>query len=553
MIRKVIIFFRNNYLLLALVLYGLFIIFYKWTGSFMGDEATYSQIAKESLWRNDYWTLHWKGDLWFEKPPVVIWLTALAFRFWGISETSAHIFPGLFSILSATVLYFLGQELFKNKIAGFFSGFVFLTCPLIFLYSRVNMMDIPVGMFLSLSMLALWKILAGKEKWFLVFGISTGMAVMIKSVIGLLSFSILFLLVIIFKKRKVFLSRFFLWGVAGFLAISAPWHIFMTIKFGGVFWRDYFGFHIWARFFQPILPVPWENNDQLSYFKLFFERSGIWAWIFAVSIIAIWAAYFLQKAKEREWKSWIKNHRRQWIFLFGWLMIVFLPFFLAQTKLPNYMVLAYFPLAIIVGGFLGYIFQTGRLGSLLFLCLLSLFNFLPSWRLRVSDFGEAHLLFPKILIRYFNFSDKGLIAVMLTGFLGVAIIFYIFRKKPKYSLQFSLIIIMGMNLLIPFNPYRNEFIKKLGGDISALAQNQSVQLYSVMKPNQYSFHCVGAFYLPINSKIEKLGERQMDIEPKNKLDNKRLCFIEKSFINDEAVRNAILLYEEGAVVNCAIK
>ena len=67
----------------------------------MGDEATYSQIAKEMLTDHSFFTLHWKQQVWLEKPPLIIWLTVLAFKFFGISETSAHIFPGIFGILSA--------------------------------------------------------------------------------------------------------------------------------------------------------------------------------------------------------------------------------------------------------------------------------------------------------------------------------------------------------------------------------------------------------------------------------------------------------------------
>jgi 4-amino-4-deoxy-L-arabinose transferase-like glycosyltransferase len=571
MIKRFVIFIRNNFPWIMLVLYGLFIIFYKWSGSFMGDEAIYSQVAKESLSNHSYLVLHWKGQLWFEKPPLIIWLTALSFKFFGISETSAHIFPGIFSILSAAILYKLGKELFKSKLAGFFSGFVFLTSPIIFLYSRVNMMDIPAGMFLALSFFAIWKIFEGHSKWWIIFGLTLGLTVMAKGVVGLLPLLALAPLVIIFKKRDAAVNIYSVLGLLIFLAIGAPWHIFMSLKFGMAFWKDYFGFHIFERFFYPILPYPWENNSWLAYFKLFFERSGIWIWIFAILALGILASllisflnrqkYFtknykagniLKKINYSYWMSWTRDRKNQLIFLSVWFLAVFLPFFLAETKLPNYMILAYFPMAILTGGFLDYIFESLKLKALLFLSALSLLNFLPSFRLRASDFGEAHILFPKILVRYLNLSDTGLIWILILSLVLILVFFQFFRKKPAYILNFSLFILIGMNLLVPFNPYRNEFIKGLGRDISSLSQNQLVVLYTLTKPAQYSFNNVGAFYLPVGSKIESLGKRQLDIKPKNETKDNQFCFIEKSFASKQAVNESILPYNEGTVVNCSV-
>ncbi len=520
----------------------------------MGDEATYSQIAKESLADNSYLALHWKGMLWFEKPPLMIWLTALAFRLGGISETTAHIFPGIFSILSAAVLCFLGKEFFGSKLAGFLAGFVFLTSPIIFLYSRVNMLDIPAGMFLALGILALWKIFDGNEKWWLVFGFSAGMTVMVKSAAGLLPFLMLVAAVIIFRKHEILKNKFFVYGLAVFFAVCAPWHIYMTVRFGGAFWQDYLGFHILERFFSPILPYPWEGNSRWAYFKLFFERSGIWAGVFLFALAGTFAAYSFKLSRQPDIFLWIKKQKKRQLFLLIWFLAVFLPFFFAWTKLPNYMVLAYFPLAVFAGGFLDYAFRIKNVRALAVLSFLSLLNFLPSFRLRASEFGEAHPLLPKILIRYFNFSDGALLAMMFLGFLGVAIFFWFFRKKKKYILALSFFILISMNTLIPFNPYRNEFIKKLGSDIAKISQNQPVELYAVMKPDQYSFHCVGAFYLPMGSKIENLGKRRMEVMPKDYLKSKQLCFIEKSFMKNESMaREAVLSYENGAVMNCAVE
>lgn len=242
----------------------------------MVDEATYSQIAKEALLKNSFLTPTWQQQPWFEKPPFIIWLTALSFKLFGVSETSAHLFPGIFGILSSIVLYKIGKELFKDSLAGFFAGFIFLTTPLILLYNRAVMMDIPVGFFISLSALAILKLTSkNKGAWWLVYFGAMGFGVLTKSIIGLLPLT--FLVFYAFNKQSLaFLkNKDFYKGFGLFFIIALPWHIYMSLKFGLTFWNDYLGFHIWTRLNSQIFPYPWEDANNFGYLKLLLLRSNL--------------------------------------------------------------------------------------------------------------------------------------------------------------------------------------------------------------------------------------------------------------------------------------
>ena len=50
------------------------------------DEAIYAQVAKEMVSSGDWITPHWNQQEFFQKPPLLIWLTALLFKVFGISE-----------------------------------------------------------------------------------------------------------------------------------------------------------------------------------------------------------------------------------------------------------------------------------------------------------------------------------------------------------------------------------------------------------------------------------------------------------------------------------
>jgi len=57
---------------LALLLFGVFLIFVRSTGSLDGDEAIYAQVARETLAQDSWLTLYWRGDVWLEKSPFFI-------------------------------------------------------------------------------------------------------------------------------------------------------------------------------------------------------------------------------------------------------------------------------------------------------------------------------------------------------------------------------------------------------------------------------------------------------------------------------------------------
>jgi predicted membrane-bound mannosyltransferase len=54
------------------------------------DEAIYAQVSKEMARGGGWLTPHWAHRPWFEKPPLLIWTTALLFKLFGVSEFCAR-------------------------------------------------------------------------------------------------------------------------------------------------------------------------------------------------------------------------------------------------------------------------------------------------------------------------------------------------------------------------------------------------------------------------------------------------------------------------------
>src|SRR2546428_13276021 len=81
---------------LAVLSYALFFYGLGSIGLVGPDEPRYAAIAREMVLTGDYITPRLYGMPWFEKPPLMYWLAALAYRLFGFQEAGAR-FPSALS------------------------------------------------------------------------------------------------------------------------------------------------------------------------------------------------------------------------------------------------------------------------------------------------------------------------------------------------------------------------------------------------------------------------------------------------------------------------
>ena len=62
------------------------------------DEAIYAQVAKEMVETGDWLTPHHGNEPWFEKPPLLIWMTAILFSAFEASEFWARAVPAFSAV-----------------------------------------------------------------------------------------------------------------------------------------------------------------------------------------------------------------------------------------------------------------------------------------------------------------------------------------------------------------------------------------------------------------------------------------------------------------------
>jgi 4-amino-4-deoxy-L-arabinose transferase-like glycosyltransferase len=80
------------------------------------DEPRYAEVAREMLIRRDFVTPTLGGLPWFEKPPLLYWMTMASYRVLGVSEYAARLGPALCGLLTAAFVYWIGKTIRNSQI-----------------------------------------------------------------------------------------------------------------------------------------------------------------------------------------------------------------------------------------------------------------------------------------------------------------------------------------------------------------------------------------------------------------------------------------------------
>ena len=130
------------------------------------DEGRYNSIPHEMLQSRDYILPTLNGVPYLEKPPLQYWLTAGVFVITGPQPWAGRLWPTIFALLTALALYlFMKREV--NERAAAISALVFLSSLHTLAMTRVNILDISFGFFVTVSLLSAFRFLKHGDRSFL--------------------------------------------------------------------------------------------------------------------------------------------------------------------------------------------------------------------------------------------------------------------------------------------------------------------------------------------------------------------------------------------------
>ena len=104
------------------------------------DEVNFAEISREMIITKDYLRVYVDFLPFWEKPPLFFWLQSICMRLFGIGEFAARLPNALCGILTLPLLYYMGKQLFHNRMGWLWAGAYFGSI-LPHLYFRSGIID----------------------------------------------------------------------------------------------------------------------------------------------------------------------------------------------------------------------------------------------------------------------------------------------------------------------------------------------------------------------------------------------------------------------------
>ena len=288
------------------------------------DEGRYAEIPREMVASGDWLTPRLNGIKYFEKPPLQYWATASAYTLFGEQPWSARLWPALSGMLCMLLVYFAGRHLFGTTVA-LYATLILAGSPGFIMVAQMNTLDMGLTLFMTATLLffllALREDAGPRSPWMLAAWASAALAVLSKGLIGIvLPGGVLIAYVLLQRDWKLLGRLRWGWGLAIFLAISAPWFILVQ-RANPEFLQFFFIHEHFARYAS-------ETH----------RRSGAW-WYF-VPVLAFAMLPWLPSLPRALLGGWrtapVRSTWHPRRFLTLWAVLIFAFFSVSGSKLQSY-------------------------------------------------------------------------------------------------------------------------------------------------------------------------------------------------------------------------
>jgi 4-amino-4-deoxy-L-arabinose transferase-like glycosyltransferase len=302
------------------------------------DEGRYAEVPREMLATGDWVTPRLNGVNYFEKPPLVYWVTAALEHTFGLNEWSVRAVPALFAIAGILLTYAAARGL-RDRITGLLAALVLGTSLLWFGVGHVPLLDTAMSVFMSGT---LFCFLLGvreepglRRRWlFMGLYASAALATLTKGLMGfMVTGAVMFLWLLVFNQWKRLRPMYLPTGVLLFLAIAAPWHVLAALR-NETWVHRYIVFEHFLRFLTPVAsrPGPWH----------------LFIWVVIGGLIP-WTGFLWSTGRDLAREGWRRRgeHAETW-FLITWVVFIVFFFSTSKSKLVPYVLPVFPALAVLV-------------------------------------------------------------------------------------------------------------------------------------------------------------------------------------------------------------
>jgi 4-amino-4-deoxy-L-arabinose transferase-like glycosyltransferase len=300
------------------------------------DEGRYAEIAREMFESGDWTTIRYNGLKYFEKPPLHLWATALAYQAFGVGDWQARLWSAISGAGGVVIAAFAARRWYGNR-AALLTGCVLLSAPAWNIAGHFNSLDIGVSFALTGVMGGILvaqhplATSAQRRRWMWFAWAAVGIAILSKGLIGIV---LPVLAVIVYclaaRDRSLWRRLHIASGTAVMLLIAAPWFVLVSLR-NPEFPQFFFIHEHWQRYTSNI-----------------HNRGGAW-WYFVPQLVIGFLPWLglaprLFRAARHDRPA---GTFRPALFVALWAVAIFVFFSVSDSKLPGYIIPIYPALAIL--------------------------------------------------------------------------------------------------------------------------------------------------------------------------------------------------------------
>jgi len=299
------------------------------------DEGRYAEIGREMLLRADFVSPRDDWVRYFEKPPLMYWVTAASIRLLGPNETAVRLPVVLASIAQVVITMALAQQMF-DPLSGALAALCLALSPIFFGFSRFLTLDPPLAFSITAALAIFYSTVDGlpapraRRALYLV-AVMVAVGTLIKGPVALVLVGAVAGLYLLSSGRGERLRQIpWLGCVILYLGLTLPWFVLVTVRNPG--FLRFFLIHEHLQRYAVSTEHAWG-----PYFFLLVLLAGMWPWIAFVPI-----AFSAPPPSA-------SSGRAPVLFNVLWFGVVLLFFSIPRSKLGSYILPAVPALAILAG------------------------------------------------------------------------------------------------------------------------------------------------------------------------------------------------------------
>jgi 4-amino-4-deoxy-L-arabinose transferase-like glycosyltransferase len=311
-------------------------------------DSTHAEAAREMYVTHDFVTLKINGNRYLEKAPLMYWVVALSYFFFGVNEFAAHLPVAVSMLLLVLLAMRWGRRAFGES-AAVYGGLFMATTAGCFLFTRILIPESSLSLFIAAAFYFFATALEDRVawRWYAAYA-SMALAVLTKGLLVLVVVGgAAFLYIAISSEWRRWREFRLFTGLLLFLVIAAPWHILAGIRNPHFFWFYFVNEHF-MRFLGKRIPKDYNKQTNSLYWTLHLVWLFPWSLYLPVALrrpVANWIARRKQTQPAPAQPLNFRSRTQLLCLLWAGVTLVFFSF---STNQEYYTFPAYFPILLLI-------------------------------------------------------------------------------------------------------------------------------------------------------------------------------------------------------------